>query len=894
MNDFVERWLGRVVARCVGVAHSRAWTIIAITAVLTGVFGFYIAQNVGVNSDLVQNMAGHLPARQNFDAFTKLFPNLENAMLVVVDGDTPELARDATRRLEQQMRSRPEAFEDVYETGASDFFEVHGLLYRSVDELDLFADQMARLQPLLAELERDPGIETLTRSISDGLDALREGEGDIDPAEWARILDSLSHATIEVYNEFPLAVSWEEMMLADSAIETSVRRVLVVHPILDFDLLMPAGRVMDEIRAIVRGLQLSPERGVTVRITGNPALNYEELFGFAWDIGVGGVVCFFIVAIVLARAFRSVRLVAASVVTLLVGLVWTAAFATFAVGDLSLVSLAFGVLFIGLGVDFAIHLGMAYADLRRRGEEHETAIVEAAAKVGPSLGVCTVTTAIGFYVFVPADFIGVAELGGIAGTGMFVIFGLTLTLFPALLTAVFRVDPERELGNPLHFRSEWWRFDRNASGTVLAVALVAGAGALALLPQARFNSNVIQMRDPTTESVQAFDDLLEQSGMASPWFINSVMPDLETAEALALRMDALDVVDGTITLSDFVPDEQDEKLEILEDLAFMLEAPPMASQPDAEADDVASQIEALRRLHAFLGEAWLEDRELEVSPSALALRAHLDRFLARIETEDDKERALDALADVLLSGLPDQLERLRRAANAGEITLEDLPDDLVERMRTADGRIRVQIFPAEDLDDEPAFERFTSAVMEIDPNAAGIAINLVGFSQAIRDSFREALASAFVIIAGLLFLLWRRWLPPTYVMSPLILSALLTVAAMVLFNIPFNFANVIVIPLLFGIGVDSSVHLVHRASDDPGSDLLDSTTARAVFYSALTTTVSFGTLGLSSHRGLASLGWTLAIGMVLTVVCNLVVLPSMIARFGGLAVGADDGEGGGA
>jgi hopanoid biosynthesis associated RND transporter like protein HpnN len=890
LNDYVERWLAQLVSDCVRSACRFAWPIIVVCALLTLGFGVYTAQNFGVNSDLVRNVAVDLPSRQNYEAFAEVFPNLENALLVVVDAETPELARDAASRLEEQMLARPEVFEDAYETGASDFFEIHGLLYRSVDELDLFADQMARLQPLLAELERDPGIETLTRSISDGLDALRDGEGDLDPAEWSRILDSLGHATIEVYNEFPLAVSWEEMMLADSAIETSVRRVLVVQPILDFTKLMPAGPALDEIRAIARGLQLSPERGVTVRITGNPALNYEELIGFAWDIGLGGVVCFFIVAGVLARAFRSLRLVAAAVIVLLTGLVWTAAFATLAVGDLSIVSLAVGVLFIGLGVDFAIHLGMAYADLLRAGADHETAMVEAAIAVGPSLGICTVTTAIGFYVFVPADFTGVAELGLIAGTGMFVIFGLTLTLFPALLSVVFRIDPGRELGSPLRFRSKWWRFDRKASGIVLSVAVAAGIAGIALLPQARFDSNVIKMRDPTTESVQAFDDLLAQSGVASPWFVNSVMPDLDSADALARRMDELDVVEHTITLSDFVPEDQDEKLEILEDLSFLLEAPPGLDEPPAGGGDVDAEIEALRRLHAFLGEAWLEDNELEVSPSALALRDKLGRFLARIDEEDDKQRALDALADVLLSGLPDQLDRLRRAANADEVTLDELPEDLVARMLTADGRARVQTFPAEDLDDEAAFERFTEAVLEVDPRAAGIPINLVGFSQAIRDSFREALIAAFAIIATLLVALWRRILPPIYVITPLLLSSLLTVAAMVLLDIPFNFANVIVIPLLLGIGVDSGIHLVHRASHDPDADLLDSTTARAVFYSALTTTVSFGTLAFSSHRGLATLGQTLAIGMVLTVLCNLIVLPSMIARFGGLAVRGDESD----
>ena len=164
-------------------------------------------------------------------------------------------------------------------------------------------------------------------------------------------------------------------------------------------------------------------------------------------------------------------------------------------------------------------------------------------------------------------------------------------------------------------------------------------------------------------------------------------------------------------------------------------------------------------------------------------------------------------------------------------------------------------------------------------------MNLVGFSRAIRDSFRQALLSAVGLIALLLLGLWRRFTPVALVLAPLALSSVLTVATMVLFGIPFNFANVVVIPLMLGIGVDSGVHLVHRAelmADENGGDLMDSTTARAVFYSALTTLVSFGTLAFSSHRGVASLGIVLSIGMTLTVICNLIVLPALI-RIAGLA-----------
>jgi predicted RND superfamily exporter protein len=202
-------------------------------------------------------------------------------------------------------------------------------------------------------------------------------------------------------------------------------------------------------------------------------------------------------------------------------------------------------------------------------------------------------------------------------------------------------------------------------------------------------------------------------------------------------------------------------------------------------------------------------------------------------------------------------------------------------MLTQDGRARVQIYPSEKLTSEVAFTRFARQVQNLVPGATGLPMNLIAFAEATRDSFREALVYAICFIATFLFLLWRRLEPVLLVLAPLVLSNVLTVGLMSAFGIAFNFANIVVIPLLLGIGVDSGIHLVHRAEslarEGHAEDLLSSITARAVFYSALTTTVSFGTLALSSHRGIASLGIVLSLGMLLTVLSNLVLLPALIA-----------------
>jgi predicted RND superfamily exporter protein len=215
---------------------------------------------------------------------------------------------------------------------------------------------------------------------------------------------------------------------------------------------------------------------------------------------------------------------------------------------------------------------------------------------------------------------------------------------------------------------------------------------------------------------------------------------------------------------------------------------------------------------------------------------------------------------------------------AGHVTLEKLPEALLERMITSDGRVRIQIYPSEDLNDHAALAAFVENVQTITPEVAGSASEILASGRAVVVALTEALVSAFIVITAFLLLLWRRIDDTALVLIPLLLAAALTVAAAVLLDIPFNFADVIVLPLLLGIGVDSGIHLVHRArAAAPGdSNLLGTSTARAVAFSAMTTIASFGSLGFATHLGMATLGQLLTLGVGFTIVCNLIVLPSLI------------------
>ncbi len=883
MNEPLQRLLTPPLQRWLAFVSRRANRVTTTCIVATLVALVYAFLNLGINADNLSLISDSLQSRKNQAAFAALFPNLEEAILIVIDGDTPAHARDATDALALLLEADPGAFKDVYVPGGGSFFEDHALLYSTPEELDRLGDDLAALQPVLASLEVDPSLVQLAELVRTGLETGAD-EG-LDPSQWTSLLDEVGQAAVAVYEEPPVRISWETMMLEGSDLEIPTRRVIVVDPFLDYTKILVADATIDAINAAVRELGLDQTESVQIRLTGNPVLNHEEMLGLAWDIGGAGFFCFLLVAGFLYFAFRSWRLVIASLATLLVGLIWTGAFAAATIGELNMISIAFAILFIGLGVDFAIHFGMAFASERRKHSlPTEAALRKAVDGIGASLVLCGFTTAIGFLVFLPAEYKGVSELGAIAGAGMFIILIFTLTLFPSLLCSWLRIPDDVEVLAPTRADQAIALRIEHRPRLICGIALLAAVASVPLLFQLRFDAHVIEMRDPDTESVQAFRDLLDDND-TSPWYVNVMAPNLAAADEIADRLEALPEVGRTISLLSYVPEDQDEKLAILEDLAFLMEAPPLGRDGPLEYD-VEQQIDALRELRDALRQTERPTDDAAIVSSLDSLETRLSDFLVRVESEDDPGQALIDFRNILLERLPDAIERFRSMLTVEPVELSNLPPELVRRMLAPDGTARIQAFPAEALQDYAALKKFTTSVLSIAPRAAGIAPNLVDLGEATARSFRLALISAAIAISALLFLLWQRPGDVAIVLSTLALGSILTCASMALLGVDFNFANILVLPLLFGIGVDSGIHLVHRArydAENPDAghgSLIETATAGAVFYSAMTTTLSFGTLALSGHKGMQGLGIMLTIGMFWTIVANLIVLPALLVVCG--------------
>ncbi len=845
----------------IDAVRRRAVLTLALAAAITGAAVVVTVSELTIDTDTTSMISPELPFRQDAEAFMRAFPQFNDSIVVVVEGDTPDRADDAAMALADGLRRDPNLFRTVFAPQIEPFFARNGFLYLDIDELGDLSDRLADAEPLLADLARDPSLRGLFAILGLALDDIAAGRKL--PDGLADALGRIAAVAADAASGESRPLSWSELMRGTPSEPNDRRRFIRVQPALDFSSLEPAARAMAEIRRIARDRGLVPGNGVRVLLTGTAAMATEELRSVSVGAGTAGLISLVFVGLVLIAGLGSLRLVAALLLTLAIGLVWTAGFTTIAIGHLNLISVAFAVLFIGLGVDFGIHFGLRYKEEIDGGLDHAAALDAAARGVAWALTLCTVAAAGAFYAFWPTDYDGLSELGMIAGTGMFIALFVSLTVLPALLslaplTPRRRHAPQAGATEALVRRHGRW---------LSASAIGLGLAAVALAPGARFDSNPINLKDPSTESVHTFRELMRDSRTA-PYTIEVVAQDLAAARGLAARIAGLDVVDRVVTLASFVPEDQDAKLAIVDDMAVFLD-PVVQAEATIAPPDAAARHAATR---AF------RDRLAAAGPHVPpALRATLDRLATALERLGSTPDGLARLERALMLFLPGRLKRLSDALDAGEVTIGDLPDSIRTRYIAADGRARVQVFPKNDINIGDAMRRFVDDVRRIAPAATDSPVEIVESGRVVVGAVRQAAVTVAVVIVVLLAALLGSWRGTVLIVGPLALATSFTVAASVALDIPFNFANVIVLPLLIGLGVAGGIHFVVRATLETRTvSLLRSSTPRAIILSALTTIGSFGSLSVSGHRGTASMGELLTIAIAFSLLCTLVVLPALM------------------
>ncbi|HQX13231.1 MAG TPA: MMPL family transporter [Nitrosomonas sp.] len=867
----------RIFARLTRISYQYAiWVILALL-LCTALSIWYIANNLGVDTDTTDMLSEEVPFRANHIRYKQSFSQYEDTLLLVIDAPTQEQAHSAAKQLNNFLHDNKEQFPEIYYLAGEAFFEKNGLLFKSVDELGRITDQLASAQPLVARIAEDPSLHTFLTILTEAAEALRTGQ----KLELDSVFNGVTQTVNTRLNGQSNLLSWQSLLSGEKQ-KASYQEFIVIRPKLDYSQIFAAEVPIKMIRDAATRFGFTPETGIKLRITGEVALAHDEIYSAMNGAQESSLVALVLVAIVLYVALRSIGTSIAVVISLVVGLILTAAFGTLAVGHLNLISIAFAVLYIGLGVDYAIHFLFRFEEFKNTAKSDLEAIASTGDDMGQALLVCAITTAIGFYAFMPTAYRGVAELGLISGTGMLISFLVTMTLLPAL-QRFFPMPAEKSASSDvLKPINKILNFAGHSKKLILTSTVIAIIAASIAIPHIRFDYNLLNMNNPHAESVTTFQELLKNPD-DSPWHIEILADNLTELKQLKERLEKLSQVKTVVSILDLVPENQQEKVELITEMAMTIGPISFSAtqHPDSKRYTLEQQLAALEKLLAQLTVFIKEQPNHAAITSIETLSESLSKLKVSLSQDNhsnqEKEQLLQTLENDLLSLLPESIKRLQLALSAEPFTQETLPAAFSLHWYSQDDFYRLSVYPTENINDNDALRRFVRAVQQIAPTATGVPVISLEAGEAVVDAFIHAFSLALIGVVVTLLLMLRSIKYTLLALTPLLLATLFTGALTVLLDLPFNFANIIALPLLLGTGIDSSLHMVHRSRNQSmDNNLLHSNTARAVYYSALTTLVGFGSLFLSTHQGTASMGLLLTIGLSTTLICVLVILPALL------------------
>lgn len=853
--------LERLVASCL----RRPWLVVILTLALTAGGVYLTITRFAIDTDTAHLFSPKVSWRSNENALHKAFPQLDDIIVVVIDAKTPEKAEDAAAKLNEALQGKP-LIQRAWRPDDNDFFRENGFLFLSKKEIQRNIGSIIGQNDILQPLAEDPTLRGLTGAL---LVNLREvGASERGMQTFSAGLDEISKAFEKTLAGEQARVSWDKLLSGggEAQPEPSVapskdlRRLVLIKPVIDYSALEPGKAAIEFVRNTAKDLNLTKAEGIDLRLTGQVPLADDEFATVAENTGLNVSLTLAVVTLILFAALRSPKLILAVLTTLVAGLCITSGVGILLIGRFNLISVAFAVLFIGLGVDFGIQFATRYREERHNDDDLEGALLAATRGIGGSLTLAAVALLAGFFCFLPTQFLGVSELGLIAGLGMIIAYVATLTFLPALIK-LLAPRPEHL---PIRTASlavvdHWIARHRTLVLVLTAAVVVAG---LPFLRHLSFDSNPMNLRNQQVESVSTFLDLAKDPKTA-PNTIEILVPTLEAARDVAKKVAALPEVDHVTTIDALIPDDQDEKLPLVENAARQLRKTldPKVKPAPSDAETVKALAQASKMLRRAAGP--------KAPASVIRFANNLDDLAkASPEVRAKGQTAVFADFDRLLNDI-------RRALGVKRVTPETLPSDLSGDWIAKGGPVRIEVSPKGDSNDRIVMANFARSVQSVAPDAGGAPISVVEAGKTVVYAFLEAGVLAFVAIFVILVVALRRALDVALTLGPLVLAGIMSLEAADLLGMSLNFANIIALPLMFGVGV--AFHIYYVIAWRKGvADMLASSLTRAIFFSSLTTGTAFGSLFLSSHPGTASMGELLAISLFFTLLAAFVIVPAFL------------------
>lgn len=647
----------------------------------------------------------------------------------------------------------------------------------------------------------------------------------------------------------------------------------------------PFTGVIQRVRKVVQETQVEFPK-VAIGVTGEPVLLDDELRQSESDMKIATLITLTLITIMFFFAYGEISRPLLALVALLASVVVTLGITSVTIGHLNIISQAFIVMLLGLGIDFGIQILGRYEEEMGGGKSSADSVEITLTTTGKALLTGGGTTAAAFYAMCFNDFTGLTELGWIAGSGVVMALVASLSILPALLLWRDRNGAKINLGKLRLDRGAMW--DRKlTSHPYLVLAVAAGITLIAWkqCQKVSFDHNLLHLQNPKMESVRLTRELLNMGDGSLIYGV--VMADsVEQADDLAIQLRALPTVSKVRTLGDLVPRDQKKRMEEVSRIARVSGEITLGSGGESSVDVpkakkdleflLESSQEGAKQAKQYLG---LSGRARQAVATFEKLIPPLERAVAaldKLSLEEAKQR-LARHQVKLVGSITQNLGWLKTQRGDRPLTVDDLPAELRQRYLSSHGKVLLEVVPAVDVWERKPNEEFVAEVQKIAPGATGTPVMNLEYIDLLMKSYIQASFYAAGVILLLIFLLFRNLKDLVLTLLPLGLGVLWLFGALGLFHIQLDPANIVTMPMILGIGVAYGVYVMDRYREEGGVRIFASSTGKAVVLSALTTLFGFGSMLFGQYRGLVSLGMVMSLGVIFNLISALVVLPQILA-----------------
>ncbi|MDD5287084.1 MAG: MMPL family transporter [Desulfuromonadaceae bacterium] len=862
-------------------------------------------------------MPRNAPFQVDYRAYRAEFGDQEEIVAVIESEDAERTTRAADALYALLSRDKG-AFREVFHPGALPYFRKNGLLFMPLEEIRQLRNSLTMAAPVLKELAAAPSVQTLFTSLTGQIDGyLKSG----DPATLKSLVFMLTTLDkgFKAFDGKSSGLSMDSFLKGNSDGKPSImesagrQQVITVLPIKEQGSFVPAENAIKATRTALDEILKKPEfKGIKAGLTGVPILEYEEMATSQRDIGIATVLSLTLTVLLLLFAFRGLLNVIAAMVSLIVGICLSFAFATMAVGHLNILSMVFAIMLIGLGIEYGIQVVLRYQEELNNGASGLAAIETGLTCNIRSIIMAAATVALAFATFAFTDFKGIAELGIIAAGGVFICVLATFTVLPAMLILLerfrkaapskrnsplpqgegqgeggvdFSMPPQAHPrpNPPLEGEEAFTRIMFGNPRTIIAVTLLLSAACLYPALTIRFDYNLMNLQAKGLQSVEYAYKLM-RSKENSGYFAVVTARNRAEAESLTERLEKLPSVDHVVSRLTLVPEQQTEKLAELTALRnVMADVKPAPYEENLQVMALPAVFENFRDRLEKLTRALETSKAPEAKPIG-AFLVTLDSFFNTLEKEKDKN-ALGMLREFqggMFAELPGKLKMMKESLEATAIGESDIPAELTQRFVGKSGKFLLQVAAKKEIFEREPLQEFVKEVKGVFPNATGEPVMVFESLTVLRDSYLKAFAYAFIGIAAILLINFRSVRYALLGTLPLAAGLLMMIGGMRLMGVSFNSANIIVLPLILGVGIDSAIYIINRyrqGSETP-AQVATRSAGIGVLLNALTILFSFGALMVAHHQGVFSIGAVMSLGMLASVAVFLAFLPALLELSG--------------